>query len=257
MTTYSAFFSSGLLAPCIARPTTPTHRSSEGPIPCSPADPVDRELSITPTPTSAATSYTKNISAVSAAGERPRMRRRRSSINIAASPMAAIKSPSRNASSALQRSGIMSPTRSRAGSVNEASENTSLFGRLRSGSLNMMPPVRVRRAVRRAIPAVPPPTIPLPAVPPSPIKCASELSAPEIHVSMPRQPLSTRVSLTDNVGNLFSPTLVSPTLLSPTLLGPDYTSGTSTRVLVSRASSPAIPEHPGYFGNVGDVEMDN
>ncbi|KIO07574.1 hypothetical protein M404DRAFT_388684 [Pisolithus tinctorius Marx 270] len=126
MATYSAFFSSGLLAPGITRPS-------------SPIDPVDRE-SLQP-PITPTTPHAKPVAA-NAGGERPRMRRRRSSINIAASPMAAIKSPSRNATSAFQRAGIMSPTRSRAGSVNEASENNSLFGRMRSGSVTVMQSVR-------------------------------------------------------------------------------------------------------------------
>ncbi|KIK79389.1 hypothetical protein PAXRUDRAFT_281550 [Paxillus rubicundulus Ve08.2h10] len=118
MATYSAFFSSGLLAPYVSRSTTPMPPSSPMLISASPVDPVDLALT-----------HTK--------GDRPPMRRRRSSMNIGASPMALIKSPARNAGAALQRSGIMSPTRSRAASVstNEASENNSLFSRLRSGSL--------------------------------------------------------------------------------------------------------------------------
>jgi hypothetical protein len=54
--------------------------------------------------------------------------------------MGNIKSPGRSVGNALQRTGLMSPSRMRSGSVNEfggfgvASEETSLAGRMRSGS---------------------------------------------------------------------------------------------------------------------------
>ncbi|KIK22240.1 hypothetical protein PISMIDRAFT_11806 [Pisolithus microcarpus 441] len=253
MATYSAFFSSGLLAPGITRPSTPTNSA---PLASSPVDPVDLEflhVPITPKP-----SHAKSVTA-NAAGERPRMRRRRSSINIAVSPMAAIKSPSRNATSAFQRAGIISPTRSRAGSVNEASENNSLIGRLRSGSVTVMQPFRSRRVVRRTVPTAPPPMVPLPAVPPpSPTtKCSGGLLPPTIHLPSPRQPLSIRGagSWSDNTGNLCSPPLLSPTLLSPTLLSPDYPPKSPARMMPSRASSPAIPDEVKYFDDPIDVDM--
>ncbi|KIJ65379.1 hypothetical protein HYDPIDRAFT_174860 [Hydnomerulius pinastri MD-312] len=250
MATYSAFFSSGLLAPYVARATTPVPPSSPMLMSASPADPTDRQLSVTPTPIGH--SPCTKASEAHINGDRPRMRRRRSSIKIGASPMALIKSPSRNAGAALQRTGIMSPTRSRAGSVstNEASENNSLFGRLRSGSVGGVP--RTRRAVRRTVPLAPPPTAPLPALPPpSPTaKYASRLAPPAILVPVPRQPLSARLSVTDNVGNLFSPTLPSPTLLSP-----DYAPKMSFKMSPSLTSSPAIPERTGYYGDIIDEEM--
>ena len=137
MATYSALFSSGLLAPRVARCTTPVLPSSPMAISATPVDPIDRQL--TPTPHGKALEAPTNA-------ERPRVRRRRSSINIGASPMALIKSPVRNAGAALQRTGLMSPTRHRAGSVgiNGAFENNSLFGRLRSGSVGgiVHPPKR-------------------------------------------------------------------------------------------------------------------
>ena len=96
-------------------------------------DPVDRQLNVTPTHTNLCA---KALEAQTHA-ERPRMRRRRSSVNVATSPMALIKSPVRNAGAALQRTGIMSPARHRAASVgmSGASQDNSLFGRLRSGSV--------------------------------------------------------------------------------------------------------------------------
>lgn len=136
MATYSAFFSSGLLAPRIARYTTPVLPSSPMAISTSPGDPVDRQLSLTPTQIGQTRPFPKAPEAHTNA-ERPAMRRRRSSINIGVNPMALIKSPVRNAGAALQRTGFMSPTRHRAATVsmNTAFENNSLFGRLRSGSV--------------------------------------------------------------------------------------------------------------------------
>jgi hypothetical protein len=134
MAVYSSFFSSGLLAPYPPRSTNHCPPSSPMPMPSSPIDPVDRGLSTTPTPSGTSNNI---VQAPTANVDRPPMRRRRSSINIAAHPMALIKSPTRNAGFALQRTGVMSPTRSRAGSLAEgASDSNSLFGRLRSGSLN-------------------------------------------------------------------------------------------------------------------------
>ncbi|KAH7881938.1 hypothetical protein F5I97DRAFT_456868 [Phlebopus sp. FC_14] len=253
MAAYSALFSSGLLAPHACRFTTPAPPSSPIPMASSPADPVDRQMSVTPTPTNQGPNA-KNPQNL----DRPRMRRRRSSMNIGASPMSFIKSPTRNAGTALQRTGIMSPTRSRAGSVaaNEASESNSLFGRLRSGSVGGVPPqTRTRRAVRRTVPHAPPPTMPLPALPPpSPsTKCADALTPPTLLVSVPRQPLSTRPLPAENVSMA---SLLSPTLLpSPTLLSPDYAPKVPFKMAPSRASSPAIPERAGYFDNIVDEEM--
>ena len=239
MATYSAFFSSGLLAPRIARCTTPVLPSSPMTISASPADPVDRQLSLTPTPIGQTNPCPKALEAHTKA-ERPPMRRRRSSINVSVSPMALIKSPIRNAGAALQRTGFMSPTRHRAASVsvNEAFENNSLFGRLRSGSVgriadapkrsvsgsmcmactNDVAVISLRRAMRRPIPLAPPPCVPLPALPcpPTP-KHSSSLLPPAILVPMPRQPLTTSARQ-DDVGTFFSPTVVPSTLLST-----DYT----------------------------------
>ncbi|KAF8837362.1 hypothetical protein BDN67DRAFT_1004985 [Paxillus ammoniavirescens] len=250
MATYSAFFSSGLLAPYVSRATTPVPPSSPMLISASPVDPVDRQLSVTPTPMGQKSPYPKATS-THTNGDRPQMRRRRSSMNIGASPMALIKSPARNAGAALQRSGIMSPTRSRAASVstNEASENNSLFGRLRSGSLGgvINPTFRTRRAVRRTVPLVPPPTAPLPALPPpSPIaKYGNSLLPPATFVTVPRQHLTVRTSFADDVGNL----------LSPTLLSPDYVPKMSHKLPPSLASSPAISEHFSLRGDIIDEEM--
>ncbi|KAG1747766.1 uncharacterized protein EDB91DRAFT_1334705 [Suillus paluster] len=237
MVTYSALFSSGLLAPYHTRTTTPVPPSSPMPMPSSPMHPVDRDLSVTPTPGS----NSNNAAAVPTANaDRPRMRRRRSSINIAANPMALIKSPTRNVGSALQRTGVMSPTRGRAGSIAEnASDCNSLFGRLRSGSLNAGAPLRLRRAVKRTVPLAPPPTAPLPALPPpSPsAKYTRTLAPPAIIIPVPRQPLMNYFASGPNTAGLLSPDSVM-----------QFTSNMSPGI----SSSPA---HTCYFGHTIDEEM--
>ncbi|EAU90695.2 hypothetical protein CC1G_03964 [Coprinopsis cinerea okayama7 len=135
----------------------------------------------------------------------PRLRKRRSSLSlsISVSPMNAIRSPIRTANAALQLQRHLG-SRSRSGSLVSSSvpptatdnvfavpggmsakETTSLMGRLRSGSVGSTlgrPPTSVgmagavpgriiRRHVRRTttVPApMPPPTAPLPALPPLP-----------------------------------------------------------------------------------------
>lgn len=197
-------------------------------IPSSPMHPVDRDLSVTPTPTN-----NSNVVAVPPANaDRPRMRRRRSSMNIGVNPMALIKSPVRNAGSAFQRTGVMSPTRSRTGSIVEnASETNSLFGRLRGGSLNAGAPLRLRRAVKRTVPLAPPPTAPLPALPPpSPsAKYTRTLAPPALIIPVPRQPLM----------NYF-------------VSSPDPVMQFSSNMSPGVSSSPA---HKCYFGSAIDEEM--
>lgn len=112
----------------------------------------------------------------------PKLRRRRSSLTLGTSPMNVIKSPSRSVGSALQlqRHLYASPGRARSGSTssiisigeevhqtsnNIASESTSLFGRMRSGSIGSA--LKSRRTIRRVPgPSCPPPSAPLPPLPP-------------------------------------------------------------------------------------------
>lgn len=169
---YSSLFSSGLLAPEFetyspSRPQTP-----------DPSTPRSRTISIddtTPTaPTQAlpATPSSNNtlpslvvrenvdVSMSPTIAERPRMRRRRSSLGLSASPVATIKCNTNSARvsasihiqrQSLSMAGVGSPGRPRAGSVaetgvllsraaisigtNDATVGNSLMGRLRSGSL--------------------------------------------------------------------------------------------------------------------------
>ncbi|PPR00106.1 hypothetical protein CVT26_008870 [Gymnopilus dilepis] len=249
LTSYSSFFSSGLLAqhkPRLERRGTfssdssgawdesLSRSSSPGPLPDDSDMEVDSKeftsnsaarRSVTPTPHSLddaegtptpvrsqhldKTSPQSNSSSStqsSAQPQAPRLRRRRSSTTLGTNPMTAIRSPARSAGNALH------VQRARSGSVNSdavtvysgsaasmaATEGTSLVGRMRSGSCSSVkslpsPAVgnqaggasfRPRRVARRVhtnpppAPLAPPPTTPLPDLPPlpSPLPTASSHS---------------------------------------------------------------------------------
>jgi hypothetical protein len=102
------------------------------------------------TPTQQSVARARAGSGSSGNGTMPRLRRRRSSLTVATSPMNVIRSPIRTAGNALHLQ--MAISRSRSGSLatspptesvfnffgggqNEASHGTSLMGRLRSGSV--------------------------------------------------------------------------------------------------------------------------
>ncbi|GLB41501.1 hypothetical protein LshimejAT787_1001010 [Lyophyllum shimeji] len=203
MTTYSAFFSSGLLAPRHASYASfndvlnkDSYPYYDAPSPATPSSPLpdsdieldtDREITPTPDPRppsrSTGTSHARTPSSAStnSTQAQPRLRKRRSSLTIATSPMNSIRSPQRTAGAALQlHMHLPNPARSRSGSLstaaaapaetqgtgNVASEGTKLMGRMRSGSVGAA--LRPRRGVRRlaSVPApAPPPTAPLPALP--------------------------------------------------------------------------------------------
>ncbi|KAF8240266.1 hypothetical protein L208DRAFT_1384742 [Tricholoma matsutake] len=194
MASYSAFFSSGLLAP----PSTQYKFNYDKSSPIIPSSSlpdsdieVDTEHEDTPT---RVLPPTPQLPAQSST--RPRLRKRRSSLTIRTSPMTAIRSPTRNAGAALQLQLHLttSPSRSRSGSFNRAnetgiyngggigniaSESTSLVGRMRSGSVGSI--LRPRMAVRRLafVPApAPPPTAPLPAIPSLVPAPSSKLNSP-------------------------------------------------------------------------------
>ncbi|KAF5340972.1 hypothetical protein D9611_006054 [Ephemerocybe angulata] len=243
MASYSAFFSSGLLAPRQAydNPTTPSKpKAIDGfptpygdSSPIRPASPlpthsdaivVDEPMELdypsgresTPTQHTVTASLQAAAKITSAAAgssataqAQPRLRRRRSSLTIAVSPLTSIRSPTRTVGAALQmqRHLAMNPGRSRGGSLSSsnppsavegftmfgmassvASEGTSLTGRLRSGSVGSSvyrapPPATagitsrgLRKHVRRvtSVPApVPPPSAPLPALPQLPFSAKS------------------------------------------------------------------------------------
>lgn len=163
MASYSAFFSSGLLAPqLVYKPSTMDsdtifndyYDSPPSPLPAfDDVSDVEMERSITPTSSSPMlasssqttafpTTSTSQAAPVQAA--MPRTRKRRSSLTVATSPVInSIKSPTRSAGTALQFQRFLqaSPSRTRSGSVggesfnNTATEQTSLMGRMRSGSV--------------------------------------------------------------------------------------------------------------------------
>lgn len=176
MTTYSDFFSSGLLAgPHMYNNKNHSFPTSPSPSLLSVTDDLDDtsdielDRSTTPTP----------HQAQAQPQPQPRLRRRRSSLTVGTSAMNLIKSPSRAAGNALnlQRHLIASPGRSRSGSAssvmsigeeplrngNIASESTSLLGRMRSGSVGSV--LKSRRIRRFPGPSFPPPSAPLPPLP--------------------------------------------------------------------------------------------
>ncbi|KAJ7027932.1 hypothetical protein C8F04DRAFT_1121163 [Mycena alexandri] len=114
-----------------------------------------------------------NINNRVAQGPRSPTRKRRSSLTSAASPVSALKlrSPARAAGNAWHMAHMASsPSRSRSGSLNVASEGTSMLGRMRSGSvgarLRARKPLTNRRPVALLFaPTPPPPSAPLPALP--------------------------------------------------------------------------------------------
>ncbi|KAJ7065369.1 hypothetical protein C8F01DRAFT_1125390 [Mycena amicta] len=103
----------------------------------------------------------------------PGPRKRRSSITTATSPVSVIKlkSPARAAGNAWHIANVAAHSpRSRSGSVNVASEDSSMIGRMRSGSLTnrlrSRRPLTSKRPVALLFtPTQPAPTAPLPALP--------------------------------------------------------------------------------------------
>ncbi|KAJ7281972.1 hypothetical protein C8J57DRAFT_1299033 [Mycena rebaudengoi] len=188
---YSAFFDSGLHASAAAVYTyTHPHDDDDGEHPSAPY----RRMQAPRSP--------------------PPMRKRRSSITTAASPMNNFKlarSPARAAGNAWHMANVVasSPSRSRSSSVatNVASEETSMLGRIRSNSIDVNLRLRRKPLTRRntaflAAPALPPPTAPLPALP---------LHAPATKES-PRTPLL-RLAMQPPADVFFTP--ASPVPSSP------------------------------------------
>ncbi|KAK0452764.1 uncharacterized protein EV420DRAFT_1482072 [Desarmillaria tabescens] len=179
MTAYSAFFSSGLLAP---RHIFTANLNVNSFID-SPSSPLFDDASDIEVDDGRGHTLVTETTATTNSALRPRLRKRRSSLSIGTS-INALKSPSRNASTALQFQIHLqaSPSRSRSGSLssvmgtlvenqfqpNVASEGTSLVGRMRSGSVGTS--LRPVRRTQPPAPSLPPPTAPLPELPP----CATD-----------------------------------------------------------------------------------
>jgi hypothetical protein len=132
---YSSFFSSGLSAiQNFTPPPSPTQpvRPDSPIVPLTPKREATDITGQDPTPTAA------NPSQVFGA-ERPKLRKRRSSITVNTSPLVQLKGSYRSVTAAIQRQ-----NRSRSGSVNDfsqprsvglANEENNIIGRLRSGSV--------------------------------------------------------------------------------------------------------------------------
>ncbi|KZT67753.1 hypothetical protein DAEQUDRAFT_739179 [Daedalea quercina L-15889] len=227
-TFYSSFFSSGLLAPMpheasgSASPTTP--RASNSRLPNT--DPFSLQIDTTPTsndfpaaPRSANDILPTRPRSDSQGSNRPGLRRRRSSLTVAALPVTPMKS------NGVPRSARNSyaVARARSGSESRSQESTiegktAVVGRARSGSLGGQMIRHARRMSRKPAPPLPapPPTAPLPAPPsqvdsdavtprsgtlPLPIPIISMTHPP----STPRRPLARRAQTVDNASLLGTP----------------------------------------------------
>ncbi|KAI0645934.1 hypothetical protein C8Q79DRAFT_911173 [Trametes meyenii] len=288
-TFYSSFFSSGLLAQPSPRPHTPR--------PSSPTTPRPPLASLAPedtTPTGPVTAQdvfsaaeesqvlpSISVAAPSAAegNSRPRLRRRRSSLAGAASPLATMKSsvPMRQAAASVQRQSLV--LRARAGSdasimstatassvssfnavgpdstaVNSV-QRPGIMGRLRSGSLGTAL-LRPRRGLRRAAPPMPapPPSAPLPAVPPLPSSPTPSRTLPTIvasptQPSTPRRPLARRSQTCDNYDIAAAPFSVAGA--SPMCTNDDEDA--------FAAACAGLPSSPGWAmgrGTENDMQVD-
>lgn len=132
---YSSFFSSGLSAiQNLTPPPSPTQlvRPDSPIVPLTPTREATDVINQDPTPTAANPSQ-------GLGAERPKLRRRRSSLTVNTSPLVQLKGSYRGATVAVQRQ-----NRSRSGSVNDfsqprsigfATEENNIIGRLRSGSI--------------------------------------------------------------------------------------------------------------------------
>lgn len=162
MAYYSSFFNSGLLAPDaeVHRPRTPTTPRAFSVNSGDDKTPLASSFSLPPSADSdAIPSLLAQTEAINISADRPRMRRRRSSMGLSSSPVTPLKGtpPLPRAAAQLQRQsmplGMASPTRSRSGSVTDsisfarttmpttaaaatdATKSNSLIGRLRSVSV--------------------------------------------------------------------------------------------------------------------------
>ncbi|KAG7089002.1 hypothetical protein E1B28_012951 [Marasmius oreades] len=178
-TTYSAFFSSGLLAP----PTSNTYaRPRLDSTSTITSDDIDDASDLDESGSMSYATYRKRTTSsnLKSKSSQPALRKRKSSVslNVTTSPVAQLRSPSRAVENALsfQRhlqyaQGTPSKSRSRSGSGSGevASMGTSLVGRMRSASVGTA--LKSHRSVRR-IPKnpLPPPSVPLPPLPPLPPK---------------------------------------------------------------------------------------
>ncbi|KAI0630123.1 hypothetical protein C8Q77DRAFT_1280284 [Trametes polyzona] len=282
-TFYSSFFSSGLLAqhssaPRPSSPTTPrpplASLDSEDTTPTAPAVAQDvfssNESQVLPSISVASPPATED--------SRPRLRRRRSSLAGAASPLATMKSsaPMRQAAASAQRQNLVLRTRAgsdasilstaTAGSISSlipvGPDNTStanvqrptgLMGRLRSGSLGTAL-LRPRRGLRRAAPPMPapPPNAPLPALPPvagspTPSRTLPTIVASPTQPSTPRRPLARRSQTCDNYDITASPFTVAGA--SPMCINEDDDAFS--------AACAGLPSSPGWAtGRENDMQVD-
>ncbi|EPT06183.1 hypothetical protein FOMPIDRAFT_1044644 [Fomitopsis schrenkii] len=226
-TFYSSFFSSGLLAPLphevavSSSPTTP--RASHAKL--SGGDPFSLHVDTIPTAhdvplalRSANDVLPSRPRSDSQGSNRPGLRRRRSSLTVAASPI----NPMKNTGVPRAARNSYATARARSGSESRSQENsmegTTVIGRMRSGSVGGQLIRHARRMSRKPAPPLPapPPTAPLPAPPshsdgdavtprpgtlPLPLPTISMTEPP----TTPKRPLARRTQTADSASLLGTP----------------------------------------------------
>ncbi|KAI0317015.1 hypothetical protein OF83DRAFT_1083886 [Amylostereum chailletii] len=257
MSGYSSIFSSGLLAtPRPNRssgdddssrmditPTRKVHLGTGFTTPsCDEDEDMDRDYFNTPS-RSRSSSTTSIESSASVANGSIRLRRRRSSLTVSTSPIANIRSPMRSAGVAYQRT-MLSPgmgSRARSGSLSGeggVGSEENIKGRSRSGSLGTA--LRPRRMVRKAAMS-PPPTAPLPALPPLPAMSMTEQGL--------RRPLIHRSSTSENYLSFGSAIQAHGTYLTT-----DFASKLHAALTTPPGSNPSSPIDGGHFWQDGAKE---
>ncbi|CCL99499.1 uncharacterized protein FIBRA_01517 [Fibroporia radiculosa] len=227
-TFYSSFFSSGLAslphehAPLSSSPSTPrqsqaTLAESDVFAPDPDTTPTANEFSSHRSPPG---DVLPSVPAERTNDTRPTLRRRRSSLSSATSPLSSIKTGT--APRAARQSLFVARARSGSDASGHlrgenATERNSLVGRMRSGSVGGAAMRGLRRMSRKPAPPLPapPPTAPLPA-PPSRVNGSvpsifplPSIATPQAPCTPPqRRPLARRAHTTDNTnlhGTLLSP----------------------------------------------------
>ncbi|TDL26634.1 hypothetical protein BD410DRAFT_825756 [Rickenella mellea] len=148
MMQYSSLFSAGLFTQDHIRYQRSTTPTPQGPV----------VIPSTPPKSPRASSQNRPVIRIDTqqlSPARPKLRKRRSSMTVGASPMAAIKSPNRTAGMSFRSALLMSPSKDVG--------PQSFMKRLRSGSIGTA--LRSRRRQVPMQPAKAPPTAPLPALP--------------------------------------------------------------------------------------------
>ncbi|EKM59657.1 uncharacterized protein PHACADRAFT_250293 [Phanerochaete carnosa HHB-10118-sp] len=276
---YSSFFSSGLLnsdshCPRTPEPTTPrafatNFNEDTTPTASNFALPTSQSSNGTIPPLLA------QAEATVASADRPRMRRRRSSIGLSSSPVTPLKGALPSRAAHIQRQsvptgalGVASLARSRSGSVTEAmtfarstmsmtsTSEASKAGRMRSGSVgNALRNNSRRRKPTAPIPALPPPNAPLPALPQLHLPLSS-LDLSNIPGTA-RRPGAKRAQTTDSIPlHVYTPSIpipANPGRVAPSDMGGEVSSSLSRSLAYNAEGAADTEDYPAPLDTPGEV----